>query len=53
MSKTNHTMSADHLDASLPWYAAGTLDAREAAQVEAALAADGDPPSVLIWCARR
>jgi hypothetical protein len=42
MSKTNHTMSADDLDASLPWYAAGTLDAREAAQVEAALAADGD-----------
>ena len=26
MSKT---MSADALDAALPWYAAGTLDARE------------------------
>lgn len=37
MSKT---MSADGLDAALPWYAAGTLDAREADQVEAALAAD-------------
>ncbi len=37
MSKT---MSADALDAALPWYAAGTLDAREADQIEAALAAD-------------
>jgi hypothetical protein len=42
MSTTNSKMSTDDLDASLPWYAAGTLDPREAAQVEAALAADGE-----------
>ena len=33
-------MSADELDAALPWYAAGTLDVREATQIDAALAAD-------------
>jgi len=40
MSKTNQKMSADDLEALLPWYAAGTLDSREADEVEAALAAD-------------
>jgi putative zinc finger protein len=40
MNKTNNKMSADDIEALLPWYAAGTLDAREADEVEAALAAD-------------
>lgn len=40
MNKTNHKMSADDIEALLPWYAAGTLDAREADQVEAALGSD-------------
>jgi hypothetical protein len=40
MNDTNQRLSADGIEALLPWYAAGTLDAREAAQVEAALAAD-------------
>ena len=40
MNKTNQKMSADDIEALLPWYAAGTLDAREADEVEAALAAD-------------
>jgi hypothetical protein len=40
MNDTNQRLSADDIEALLPWYAAGTLDAREAAQVEAALIAD-------------
>jgi hypothetical protein len=40
MNDTNQKLSADDIEALLPWYAAGTLDAREAGQVEAALAAD-------------
>ena len=40
MNKTNQKMSADDIEALLPWYAAGTLDRHEADQVEAALAAD-------------
>jgi anti-sigma factor RsiW len=40
MNKTNQKMSADDLEALLPWYAAGTLDSREADEVEAALSAD-------------
>jgi hypothetical protein len=40
MNKTNQKMSPDDLEALLPWYAAGTLDAREADEVEAALSAD-------------
>ena len=40
MNQANQKMSADDIEALLPWYAAGTLDAREADQVEAALAAD-------------
>jgi len=40
MNKTNQKMSADDIEALLPWYAAGTLDSREADEVEAALAAD-------------
>jgi len=40
MNKTNQKMSADDLEALLPWYAAGTLDAREADEVEAAPSAD-------------
>jgi len=40
MNKTTQKMSADDLEALLPWYAAGTLDSREADEVEAALATD-------------
>jgi hypothetical protein len=40
MNVTNQKMSTDDIEALLPWYAAGTLDAREAGQVETALAAD-------------
>jgi anti-sigma factor RsiW len=40
MNKTNQKMSADDIEALLPWYAAGTLDAREADQVEAAMSTD-------------
>jgi anti-sigma factor RsiW len=42
MNDTNQRLSADDIEALLPWYAAGTLDAREAGQVEAALAADAE-----------
>ena len=38
MNEANQKLSADDIEALLPWYAAGTLDAREAGQVEAALA---------------
>jgi hypothetical protein len=38
MNETNQKMSAEDIEALLPWYAAGTLDAREADQVGAALA---------------
>jgi len=40
MNKTNRKMSADDLEALLPWYAVGTLDSREADEVKAALDAD-------------
>jgi anti-sigma factor RsiW len=40
MNETNQKMSAEDIEALLPWYAAGTLDAREADEVETALAAD-------------
>jgi hypothetical protein len=40
MIDRNRRLSADEIEALLPWYAAGTLDARLADQVEAALAAD-------------
>jgi hypothetical protein len=42
MNDTNQRLSADDIEALLPWYAAGTLDTREANQVEAALAADAE-----------
>jgi hypothetical protein len=42
MNDTNQRLSADDIEALLPWYAAGTLDAQEAGQVEAALAADAE-----------
>src|SRR5215468_373141 len=42
MNDTNQRLSADDIEALLPWYAAGTLDAREADQVEAAVAADAE-----------
>jgi anti-sigma factor RsiW len=42
MNEANQKMSADDIEALLPWYAAGTLAAREADQVEAALAADAE-----------
>src|SRR5215470_11412925 len=40
MNKTNQKMSADDIEALLPWYATGTLDRHEADQIETALAAD-------------
>src|SRR5262249_33733926 len=40
MNEANQKMSADDIEALLPWYAAGTLNAREADQIETALAAD-------------
>ncbi len=42
MSDTNLKLSADDIEALLPWYAAGTLDPREADQVKAALGADAE-----------
>src|SRR5215470_3429756 len=42
MNEANQKMSADDIEALLPWYAAGTLDAREADEVEAAVAADAE-----------
>jgi hypothetical protein len=42
MNERNQRLSADDIEALLPWYAAGTLDTREADQVEAALATDAD-----------
>lgn len=42
MNDTNQRLSADDIEALLPWYAAGTLGAQEASQVEAALAADAE-----------
>jgi anti-sigma factor RsiW len=42
MNDTNQRLSADDIEALLPWYAAGTLDVREADQVEAALATDAE-----------
>jgi len=42
MNEANQKLSADDIEALLPWYAAGTLDTREAGQVEAALAADAE-----------
>ena len=40
MNEANQKMSAHDIEALLPWYAAGTLDAHEANEVEAAVAAD-------------
>jgi len=37
---SNHKLSSGDLEELLPWHAAGTLDAHEAAEVERALAAD-------------
>src|SRR5215467_11199960 len=42
MNQANQKMPAHDVEALLPWYAAGTLAAREADQVEAALAADAE-----------
>jgi hypothetical protein len=42
MNDTNQRLPADDIEALLPWYAAGTLDAREADQVEAAIATDAE-----------
>jgi hypothetical protein len=42
MNDTNQRLSGDDIEALLPWYAAGTLDAREADQVEAAVAANAE-----------
>jgi anti-sigma factor RsiW len=42
MNDTHQRQPADDIEALLPWYAAGTLDAHEAMQVEAAVAADAE-----------
>jgi hypothetical protein len=42
MNDTNQRLPVDDIEALLPWYAAGTLDAREADQVEAAIAANAE-----------
>jgi hypothetical protein len=42
MNDTNQRLSADDIEALLPWYAAGTLDAQEADQVETAVAGDAE-----------
>jgi anti-sigma-K factor RskA len=42
MNDTNRRLSADDIEALLPWYATGTLGAQEANQVAAALAADAE-----------
>ncbi|MBO0750988.1 MAG: hypothetical protein J2P53_02685 [Bradyrhizobiaceae bacterium] len=42
MNDTNQRLPADDIEALLPWYAAGTLDAQAAVQVQAALAADAE-----------
>jgi anti-sigma factor RsiW len=42
MNDTNQRLSADDIEALLPWYAAGTLDSWEAGQVETALATDAE-----------
>jgi hypothetical protein len=42
MNQANQKMSASDVEALLPWYAAGTLAAPEADQVEATLAADAE-----------
>jgi anti-sigma factor RsiW len=42
MNKTNEMLTRDDVEALLPWYAAGTLNSREADQVEKALANDAE-----------
>ena len=42
MNDTNQKLSVDDIEALLPWYAAGTLDAQESDQVKAAIAADAE-----------
>jgi anti-sigma factor RsiW len=42
MNDTNQRLPVDDIEALLPWYAAGTLDAREADQVEAAIATNAE-----------
>src|SRR5215471_7798190 len=42
MNEANQKMSAHDIEALLPWYAAGTLDAREANEVAAAVARDAE-----------
>jgi hypothetical protein len=42
MNDTNQRLPVEDIEALLPWYAAGTLDAQEADQVKAALASDAE-----------
>ena len=49
MSPARNTGEPSEIELLLPWYAAGTLDRREAAQVEAALAADPKLAERLEW----
>lgn len=49
MNSARNTGEPSEIELLLPWYAAGTLDRREAAQVEAALAADPKLAERLEW----
>jgi anti-sigma factor RsiW len=49
MNSAENTGEPSEVELLLPWYAAGTLDRREAAQVEAALAADPKLAERLEW----
>jgi anti-sigma factor RsiW len=49
MNSAKNTSEPSEVELLLPWYAAGTLDRREAAQVEAALAADPELAERLEW----
>jgi hypothetical protein len=49
MNSAKNTGEPSEIELLLPWYAAGTLDRREAAQVEAALAADPKLAERLEW----
>ena len=49
MNAAKDTSEPSEVELLLPWYAAGTLDRREAAQVEAALAADPKLAERLEW----
>ena len=54
MNKTNQKMSADDLEALLPWHAAGTLDSPRGGRGRGgAVPPTRSSPGVSPWCARR